>query len=468
MNDEKDKGLNPEESEEKKEKKEKPGIDDVAKSLGGEDSKGSENSEDINIPGLEELGAEIAEDKSEEKKIPDEPAEFSISEDDKPLEIDSVHETGDEDKEQKPETEVSEDERIELPPQSDEPFDISSDPESAPEPESDQLNINEDSHEDSMGDDEDDALSGLDEIDLSGISFDEEEDAEEEEPEPEPQREEINDEDFAIKPGDSDNIQSDTEDETAEDLIAGDGDIPSPLEEEFDVSQEIPDGEIDLDGSPLDDIPSPDGDIDEPGEGPPLSETPVNEQEAAEEPAAEESDEDEAAAEEDEVSSEESDEKKVKQKKKKTKKPSGKKSKLPLLLLLLLIAGGAFYYFNNMASIETTPPARVPARNLAVAPAQKAEAQTPPASPFVFPESQDIQKDVSDGIATYVYDTSADFETVRKFYRDKFAAMGYSLSTDDYSQDKSFSYMLFEKDKKYSIVIRKRQDRVSALVSYAD
>jgi hypothetical protein len=138
--------------------------------------------------------------------------------------------------------------------------------------------------------------------------------------------------------------------------------------------------------------------------------------------------------------------------KEKPKRQKGK-SKLPQILFLLLLVAGAGYYFlfmKNTKPVAVKTPVRQQLRKTVVKkpslkPVVKIE------DPYIFSGAGNIQKDVNEGIITYVYDTDATFNDVQEFYRQKIKEFNCVIKMDDFKPGRKYAHLVFsEKGKDYS------------------
>ncbi len=142
-----------------------------------------------------------------------------------------------------------------------------------------------------------------------------------------------------------------------------------------------------------------------------------------------------------------------------------KKSKAPVLILAVVIviaAGSYFMFLRKEKEVATVKIASVQIQ-------EQIQKPVKPLSPFVYLTAQNVQKNISEGITTFVYDTSSGIESVRNFYKEKLSYLNYSLKIDDFKADGNYSHMVFAKgDKNVSVVLRGMNDRVIVVVSYVE
>ncbi|MFC2092233.1 hypothetical protein ACFLTD_05620, partial [Elusimicrobiota bacterium] len=152
-----------------------------------------------------------------------------------------------------------------------------------------------------------------------------------------------------------------------------------------------------------------------------------------------------------------------------------KKSKIPIFaFIFIVIAGGSYYYFfMNKKDIlpsprVTTPPIRRTVRQpsedinrIEKAPHEDIQ------SPYVYTAAQDVQKEMSEGIMTFVYGTNADISIVKKFYMQKLIYMDYELKSDYIDSLSEYAHMVFSKNgKDCSVVLKKKDGSLKVVVSY--
>ena len=149
-------------------------------------------------------------------------------------------------------------------------------------------------------------------------------------------------------------------------------------------------------------------------------------------------------------------------------KPKKKKSKLPLILFLLIIIAGALYYFSSMGKKKEDLIVKKPVIKKQVKEATEVISKKIQ-SPYLYVNAENVQKDISEGIITYVYDTTAELDTVQKYYKQKLVFLEYNLKTEDYKTGNTYAHLIFTKgDKNCSVFLRSRDNKVNVIVSYIE
>lgn len=421
-----DNGINLEpdspENKEKKEKKEKPDIEELAKSFGESEQKEQIEPEKTDIPSLDEPGiGEAKESESIPEKEENDVQEISLSEENLSLKPDVDEKTN--------ESDDKDPEKIDL---DDISFDLE---ESEIEDKANELPVENAGISDTIKDDPE-HMGGdtnrkepvIPDLDLSGG------------PETSQDVPGLDEKSPELEEVDLDNIVIPSTEE-----LAPTEEIPVPPVEGGTPSKELANGEEAL--------------------TPPLEEEPkevLSKKEEVSVPSPERKDvpaEQLSDAEEASIPAEEETKKGV---------PVEKKSKAPMLLALLLIAAGGVYYFGVMEKKEPRvtvkrPPVKTEIEKVV----KKQEVQI--RNPYVYPGTGDVQKDTSEGIITYVYNTDAAIKAVYNYYKNKMNEMGYVLKSDDFKTDSEYAHIVFSKEKKdCSIIIRQQNGSVSTVVSYVE
>ncbi len=149
-------------------------------------------------------------------------------------------------------------------------------------------------------------------------------------------------------------------------------------------------------------------------------------------------------------------------------KPKKKKSKLPLILFLLIVIAGALYYFSSMEKkkedlIVKKPVIKKQLKETTEVISKKIQ------SPYLYVNAENVQKDISEGIITYVYDTTAELDTMQKYYKQKLVFLEYNLKSEDYKIGNTYAHLIFTKgDKNCSVFLRSRDNKVNVIVSYIE
>ncbi|MGM0567948.1 MAG: hypothetical protein ACQESB_01880 [Elusimicrobiota bacterium] len=157
----------------------------------------------------------------------------------------------------------------------------------------------------------------------------------------------------------------------------------------------------------------------------------------------------------------------------------GKKKKFKFFLFfffILLIAGGAGYYYLNTI-IERSPEEPV---DFTPAPAVVEEADEKPLeeekkdpreiSPYLYLNAENIEKDLSEDIVSFVWNTSDDLSRVREFYKSRMPAMDFSIEKDDFNLEDHIAHLVFESEEKgvVAVILTEEEGVVSAQVSHID
>lgn len=413
-NDKNDENLEPDFSEEKS--SEKPDIDELAKSFSIEDPQAAPPDEEI--PELDDLAIEDPQEAGVDKKgkkSDEQLQEINISDEVPSLDLDIKEESVSEKQDEETET-------------------------------------------DKLGDD-------AESLDLESIFLDDETD-EKEKPVPEdldvPEDSLPDEEDGGVPAMDVPDIPSDSM--FGEDDTSGAPDF-SP-EEEPEKEQEVSQPE------PLFEAPGDDsaGDMDfsleepEPEQKIPQPEPLFGEEET---PVDSETREESASVTEHEPAPKKS--KKEVKKAAKTARPR-KKSKVPLLLFILAVGAGLVYYFGFLqkekSRVAAGPPRPRPVTKLM----PEADKTTPQVDiPYVYPRARNVQKDVNEGVVTYVYEASNDVSSLHYFYKNRMASMEYTVKSDECKMEEDYAYLVFVRDgKNLSVFIKKSVNKTNVIVSYVE
>ena len=153
-----------------------------------------------------------------------------------------------------------------------------------------------------------------------------------------------------------------------------------------------------------------------------------------------------------------------------------KKSKIFIFFFILLIAGGAGYYYLN-TMIEKSPEQPVeftPAPAVVQEPPEKPleEEKTDPRdiSPYLYLNAENIEKDLSEDIVSFVWNTSDDLSRVREFYKSRMPAMDFSIEKDDFNLQEHIAHLVFASEERglVAVILTEEEGVVSAQVSHID
>ena len=145
------------------------------------------------------------------------------------------------------------------------------------------------------------------------------------------------------------------------------------------------------------------------------------------------------------------------------KKPP-KKKKSALLVLLLIIAAGGFLYFqfiggnknNSKSSAVKTAP-------------QLSPDEIQRKSPYVFDKAKNIRTKTDMGITTISFASDSPVKDIHTYYITKLTGMGYKIISDNYSDDKTNSKIVCEKDNKAcAVILISSSAIVEAYISYIE
>ncbi|MBN2407011.1 MAG: hypothetical protein JXJ19_04890 [Elusimicrobia bacterium] len=145
----------------------------------------------------------------------------------------------------------------------------------------------------------------------------------------------------------------------------------------------------------------------------------------------------------------------------KSGKKKGKSSVFLIVLLVLAAAGGAYYYFY-MGGKKSAPAVKAVEK-----PVTASREDEKPADPYVYTGVNNFQRDINEGLVTYVYKTDAPLDKVYEYYKNKMISMKYTLKTDKFEQEDKYAHIVFTKNEKdCSILIISKDGKVSAVISF--